>query len=193
MSKIAKLAEEIDRKGMQGVLLSFPQQLRLPPIHSDVRELPRPRQIVVAGVGGSAIGGDIFRTYMARQSLCPVHVIRGYQLPRWVDSHTLVVAVSCSGRTRETLAMFQEARERETPLVAVTRGGDLEKAAVKAKIPVAKLQGTAPPQNHFGQHPLHPCGPSPSPGTTARGESPGRSPNPPFGHGSGVPSLPRRR
>ncbi len=150
MSRIAKLAEEIDREGMQGVLLSFPQQIRLPPIRSDVKELPRPRQIVVVGVGGSAIGGDIFRTYMARQSLCPVHVIRGYQLPRWVDSHTLVVAVSCSGRTRETLAMFQEARERETPLVAVTRGGDLEKAAVEAKIPVAKLQGTAPPRTTLG-------------------------------------------
>ena len=150
MREIVKLVEEIDREGMQSILLSFPQQLRLPPISPDMENLPRPRQMVVVGVGGSAIGGDIFRTYMARLSPCPVHVIRGYCLPLWVDPKTLVVAVSCSGRTQETLAMFQEARKRKTPIVAVTRGGDLEKAALEAKIPVAKLQGTSPPRTTLG-------------------------------------------
>ena len=106
--------------------------------------------MVIAGVGGSAIGGDLFRTYMARVSPCPVHVIRGYRLPLWVDSRTLVVAVSCSGSTRETLTMFQQARDLHIPLVAVTRGGELAQAAQESNIPVIRLQGNSPPRTTLG-------------------------------------------
>jgi glucose/mannose-6-phosphate isomerase len=135
---------------MHRILEGFPSQLSPPPLPPEVGNLPIPGKLVVVGVGGSAIGGDLFRTYMARVSSCPVHVVRGYRLPRWVDTQTLVVAVSCSGGTAETLTMFQEAKGLKVPMVAVTRGGKLAQAAREEGIPLIKLQGTAPPRTTLG-------------------------------------------
>ena len=142
--------EEIDRGKMHRILESFPLQLQPPSLPREIERLTPPRNMVIAGVGGSAIGGDLFRTYMARVSPCLVHVIRGYRLPRWVDSQTLVVAVSCSGSTRETLTMFQQARDLNIPLVAVTRGGKLAQAAQEGNIPVIRLHGDSPPRTTLG-------------------------------------------
>ncbi len=150
MKKIAKLAREVDRRGMEKILVDFPRQLCLPPLPPGIEPPPPPKGLVVIGVGGSAIGGDLFRTYMARLSSCPVHVIRGYRLPQWVDPHTLVVAVSCSGGTRETLALFQEARTKGIPSLAVTRGGRLAEIAREGGIPVISLQGSSPPRTTLG-------------------------------------------
>ncbi len=150
MRGLSSLVEKIDKKGMHRVLRAFPQQLHIPALPPEVVRLSSPQNMVVAGVGGSAIGGDLFRTYMARVSTCPVHVVRGYRLPQWVTPHTLVVAVSCSGGTQETLAMFHEARERGIPLVAVTRGGKLAQAAQESGIPIIRIQGTAPPRTTLG-------------------------------------------
>ena len=81
--------------------------------------------IVVCGMGGSAIGGDLVRTLVEPSSPLPFLVNRGYTLPGWVNQKTLVVASSYSGGTEETLSAFAEARERGAQIVAVTSGGDL--------------------------------------------------------------------
>ena len=81
--------------------------------------------IVVCGMGGSAIGGDLVRTLVEPSSPLPFAVNRGYTLPGWVNQKTLVVASSYSGGTEETLSAFAEARERGAQIVAVTSGGDL--------------------------------------------------------------------
>ena len=81
--------------------------------------------IVVCGMGGSAIGGDLVRTLVEPSSPVPFLVNRGYTLPGWVGRKTLVVASSYSGGTEETLSAFEEARERGAHVVAVTSGGEL--------------------------------------------------------------------
>jgi glucose/mannose-6-phosphate isomerase len=79
----------------------------------------RPRAVVVLGMGGSGIAGDILAAVAG--PACPIPVIghKGYGLPGWVGVADLVIAVSCSGTTEETLSGFEEAARRGCALMAV--------------------------------------------------------------------------
>ncbi len=79
----------------------------------------RPRAVVVAGMGGSGISGDVLAAVCGTGCPVPVSTVRGYVLPGWVGPLDLVIAVSCSGRTEETLAVATEAAKRGTRLVGV--------------------------------------------------------------------------
>ncbi|HVF18713.1 MAG TPA: bifunctional phosphoglucose/phosphomannose isomerase [Mycobacteriales bacterium] len=79
----------------------------------------RPRSVVVVGMGGSAIAGDVLAAVAGTTAPVPVHVHRGYGLPGWVGAADLVVGVSCSGGTEETLSAVEEAARRGAPLVGV--------------------------------------------------------------------------
>lgn len=83
----------------------------------------RPRSILTAGVGGSGIAGDVLAAVLGATSPIPVTAHRGYRLPGWVGSMDLVIAVSCSGSTEETLAAADEALRRGARLVTVGRVG----------------------------------------------------------------------
>ncbi len=87
------------------------------------------RHIVVTGLGGSAIGGDILRNYAARQASLPVIVNRDYHLPAFVGTDTLVLAVSYSGNTEETLEAYQEAVKRGADVIVLSSGGRLSEYA----------------------------------------------------------------
>ena len=79
----------------------------------------RPRSVVVAGMGGSAIAGDVLAAIGGVAAPIPVHVHRGYGLPGWVGAADLVVGVSCSGSTEETLSAVEEGARRGAALVGV--------------------------------------------------------------------------
>jgi len=83
------------------------------------------RGVIVAGMGGSAIGGDLLAALARDLATVPVVVHRNYGLPAWAGPHTLVLASSYSGNTEETLSSAAEAFRRGAPLVAVTTGGEL--------------------------------------------------------------------
>lgn len=83
----------------------------------------RPRAVVVAGMGGSGISGDVLAAVCGLGCPVPVSTLRGYVLPGWVGPLDLVIAVSCSGRTEETLTVAAEAVKRGTRLVGVGAGG----------------------------------------------------------------------
>jgi len=87
-----------------------------------LRDEGRPRAVVVAGMGGSGIAGDVLAALASSSSPVPVVVHRGPGLPGWVGAADLVLAVSCSGATEETLAATDEAVRRGVRLVGV--GGD---------------------------------------------------------------------
>lgn len=83
-------------------------------------------KIVVAGMGGSAIGADLVAAYVSTQCTVPVVVHRNYSLPAWADGeNTLVIASSHSGNTEETLSSFKAAQERNCRLLALSTGGQL--------------------------------------------------------------------
>jgi glucose/mannose-6-phosphate isomerase len=95
--------------------LAAVQEASLDPLGVD----SRPRAIVVAGMGGSGISGDVLATLTSAAAPIPVIVHRGYGLPGWVGAADLVMAVSCSGRTEETLSSAVEAARRGTRLLGV--------------------------------------------------------------------------
>jgi glucose/mannose-6-phosphate isomerase len=83
----------------------------------------RPRAVVVCGMGGSGIAGDVLAAVAGPASPVPVLTHRGYGLPAWVGAGDLVVAVSCSGSTEETLSALEEAVRRGCPLLVVGAEG----------------------------------------------------------------------
>lgn len=102
-------------------------------------------QVVVTGLGGSAIGGDLLRTYIADKANVPVMVNRHYELARFVSAKTLVFAVSYSGNTEETLSAYRQAKAKGAAVVALTSGGALKEMALQDNIPVINVPtGFAP-------------------------------------------------
>jgi len=92
--------------------------------------------IVITGLGGSAIGGDFLRLFVNDKLGIPVVVNRDYILPKFVNSQTLLFAVSYSGNTEETLSAYSQARLQGARIVALTNGGKLKELAEKDGVPV---------------------------------------------------------
>jgi glucose/mannose-6-phosphate isomerase len=93
------------------------------PLTDDLSDV---QQVVLAGMGGSAIGGDLLASYIAASCPVPVMVVRGYDLPAYAQGeHTLVIASSFSGNTEETLAIYEQAVERDCRVIVITTGGKL--------------------------------------------------------------------
>ena len=114
--------------------LTLAQRWQIDPAHfSGVKN------IVVVGMGGSAIGGDLTRTYLLSKLLTPFEVCRHYVLPEYVDDETLVIASSYSGNTEETVAAVEDALKRKAMMVAISTGGLLADICELNQIPMAKL------------------------------------------------------
>ncbi|MBL0175267.1 MAG: bifunctional phosphoglucose/phosphomannose isomerase [Ignavibacteria bacterium] len=106
--------------------------------------------LVIIGMGGSAIGGDILRSWASAQSRIPILVNRGYRLPGFVGPTSLVVALSYSGMTEETLSGYADARARGASIIAVTTGGELQLRAVADGVPVVSIPAGLAPRFALG-------------------------------------------
>jgi glucose/mannose-6-phosphate isomerase len=106
--------------------------------------------IVLNGMGGSAIAGDLLAAYLKSDLSIPFFVNRNYNLPDFVGQKTLVIYCSYSGNTEETLFSFKTAIEKKAQLVAITSGGQLEKLTKKYKIPLIKIPEGFPPRQALG-------------------------------------------
>jgi len=109
-----------------------------------------PRAVLIAGMGGSAIGGDMVRALAVDQARIPIVVHRDYGLPAYAGAQTLVIASSYSGNTEETLSAAEEARRRGVPLVAVTTGGALARRAQEWGTPALLFDYPAQPRESLG-------------------------------------------
>src|SRR5690606_16401220 len=111
---------------------------------------PAVRSVVVVGMGGSAIGGDLARGLLEQELRVPMMVQRDYSLPAFVDEGTLVVASSYSGNTEETLAAFDDARRRGAPLCVITTGGKLAQMAEGVVLARIQIPGGLQPRAALG-------------------------------------------
>jgi glucose/mannose-6-phosphate isomerase len=108
----------------------------------------RPRAIVVAGMGGSGIAGDVLDAVCGNGAAVQVVTSHGYQLPGWVGASDLVIAVSCSGSTEETLAAATEAARRGCQLVGVGGAGSpLQGIATQAGAPFIPVASAGMPRS----------------------------------------------
>ncbi len=107
--------------------------------------------VVVAGMGGSAIGGDLLGAAIEARASVPVIIHRDYGLPAWARGPlTLVVASSHSGNTEETLSAFEQAAAAGCRCLAVTTGGELARQAEKIGTPVWAFEHPGPPRAAVG-------------------------------------------
>ena len=109
------------------------------------------KQVVIAGMGGSAIGADLLASYCASLALLPVSVHRDYSLPLFARGReTLVICSSHSGNTEETLDAFESARKSECRIVVVCTGGELAKRAKENNIPLWTFDHAGQPRAAVG-------------------------------------------
>ncbi|HHH40391.1 MAG TPA: bifunctional phosphoglucose/phosphomannose isomerase [Chloroflexi bacterium] len=146
---------EIDPQGMTQHVVNFPQQVEDAWALAQGLDLPaayrQVRQIVIAGMGGSAIGGDLLRALVADACPLPIHVHRGYGLPAFAQGEeTLVIVSSYSGNTEETLSAFEAALSRGTRLVALTTGGRLRERCRQEGVPLFTFDYAAQPRAALG-------------------------------------------
>ncbi len=87
--------------------------------------------ILISGLGGSAIGGDILKSYAATSASIPIIVNRDYTIPAFVNAKTLFFAISYSGNTEETINAYQEAHAKGAQIICITSGGKLADLARK--------------------------------------------------------------
>ncbi len=86
--------------------------------------------VVVCGMGGSGIAGDVLGACCFHANI-PITVVKGYELPSFVNAHTLVFAVSYSGNTQETLQAYADAVKKNAQIIAITSGGTLAEICPK--------------------------------------------------------------
>ncbi len=149
-----RAAAALDRSGMSRCLGDFPRQLkeaadigRSSGLPSRVRGV---RAVVVAGMGGSAIGGELLTNSLQGQLRVPLVVVRSYYLPAWVDSRTLVIAVSYSGNTEETMSALRDSLSREAKVAVITSGGVMKSLALREGLPLTVIPGGLPPRAALG-------------------------------------------
>ena len=145
---------QIDAQDMYAEIHALPEQLERGWAAGQTLPLPtngRWRAMVLAGMGGSAIAGDLLVGYTQPRLPIPVVVWRNYGLPAWAQGpEVLVVASSHSGNTEETLSAAQEAQRRGCPWLALTTGGRLAQWAAEANAPLWRFQHAGQPRAAVG-------------------------------------------
>lgn len=106
--------------------------------------------ILICGMGGSAIGGDVLRTYGQRKATVPLIVNRDYQIPNFVGERTLAIMVSFSGNTEETLHAYHQCKERNAPIICITSGGKIARLAQQNDDGLAVIPGDLVPRAATG-------------------------------------------
>jgi len=136
---------QFDKLGMLGHLHRFPEQCQKAWEKVQKFELPREyteiSNVLIVGMGGSAIGGDFVRRLALAESKLPVWVHRDYGLPVFVDANTLVIASSYSGNTEETLSAFTKALETQSKKLVIASGGKLKPRSLLLRMTRVERKG----------------------------------------------------
>ena len=123
----------LDKANMKLAIAQFPDQIsksfdimnswKVKKIYKDINN------ILIIGMGGSAIGGDVARVIAQNDCSLPIFVNRSYNIPDWVGTNTLVIASSYSGNTEETLSAFNQCKQKQASIIVITTGGEIENYA----------------------------------------------------------------
>jgi glucose/mannose-6-phosphate isomerase len=141
--------KQIDKSNMLAHLVKTPDYCRDAIERAAQTSVPsnvKPENIVIVGMGGSAIGGEILKDWLRDELPIPIEVNRDYTLPAYVNEDTLVFANSYSGNTEETLSSFLAAKKRKCTVTAITSGGKLEAFCKKLKVPHVTIPAGLPPR-----------------------------------------------
>jgi len=102
--------------------------------------------IVLSGMGGSAIGGDVVKTIVSSELQVPFIINRNYSLPNWVNEKTLVICSSYSGNTEESLSTYEDAKEKGAIICGISTGGKITNDLKVSGYDVIKIPGGLQPR-----------------------------------------------
>jgi glucose/mannose-6-phosphate isomerase len=111
-----------------------------------ITRYPKPSNIIVTGMGGSAIGGELLKDWAKDKIQVPIEVNREYHLPAYANEKTLVLVTSYSGDTEETLSALRDAIKRRCMIYCITSGGALVEIAENLNIPYLQVPAGMPPR-----------------------------------------------
>ena len=106
----------------------------------------KPHHVIITGMGGSAIGGEILKDWLRDDLPIPIDISRDYTVPAYANKDTLVLAISHSGETEETLSSFLDALRKKCMIVSITSGGHLLSFCKKLDVPFVRIPGGLPPR-----------------------------------------------
>ncbi len=134
--------KKMDSHNMLDSLENFPEQIEEVLECLELNLLPfKPDEIVVTGMGGSGIVGDILRSFLANRISMPIYVNKDYTLPSFVGENTLLFVVSYSGNTEETLSAAEKGMKKRAKVVAISSDGELEKMCEDKGVVFIKAAG----------------------------------------------------
>ena len=146
--------KQLDPHNMLGEIDNLPDQLGYAyqlGMKLDLPDWKDVRQVVIVGMGGSVIGGDLLASYCASLSPIPVSVHRDYDLPFFArGAETLVICASHSGDTEETLSSYEAARKAGCRIIVIGTGGELVKRAKASDVPCWTFDHAGQPRSAVG-------------------------------------------
>lgn len=146
--------KRLDPKGMYAWIKDFPKQVEDAVRIGNEAKIKIPvrgiHNVVVTGLGGSAIGGDLLRSYLSDDFGLPFFVNRHYVLPGFVNAKSLVVVSSYSGNTEETISAHRDAVKRKARVLCISTNGETERLARKYKHPFIKIPPGLSPRAALG-------------------------------------------
>lgn len=139
---------------MKRLIQDFPKHLREALAIAEKAQLrnngKRPANVLITGLGGSGIGGTIVADLCADTARIPIAVNKGYNVPHWVGTDTLVIASSYSGNTEETLEACSQALEYGASLCGITSGGGLKALCEERGLNYIAIPPGNPPRSMLG-------------------------------------------
>ncbi len=142
----AERIKQIDKSGMLSFCVETPKH------YSEAFKMAKnvsvdyskPQTIIVSGMGGSGIGGELLKDWARDRITVPIEVNKEYSLPAYANKNTLVLIVSYSGETEESLSAFLDALKRDCMIFCVTSGGKLLELAEEIGVPFLRIPSDMP-------------------------------------------------
>jgi len=148
-----KLISDIDKSNMLDAVATFPDQIK------EAKEIVESAtfgsiykidDIVISGMGASAIAGDFIQCLFRDKIDIPIHINRQYDLPKWTNKNTLLISQSYSGNTEETLSTFKHGYQKRCKIIGISCGGKLQEYCEKREIPYIKIPSGFQPRAATG-------------------------------------------
>lgn len=143
----------LDSQDQFGMVANLPEQVQeayAAAAEVEMEDFGEVSGIAVAGMGGSAIGGDVVAAAYENQLGNPMITVRGYHLPHWIGSRSLVFVVSYSGNTEETISCLEEAIGRGCRIICISTGGRISGMAREHNLPLIEVPASLQPRAAMG-------------------------------------------
>jgi glucose/mannose-6-phosphate isomerase len=137
---------------MRQFILDFPKQFGIGfEAAENIKAKEKFDGLVICGMGGSALPAEILKIWLENYKIAlPLIIHKNYGLPYNIDKSYLIVCISYSGNTQETLSAFKEAKKKNFSIISITSGGKLAKICQKNKVPLVKIPPGLPPRLAIG-------------------------------------------